>query len=225
MYLEYVIPTESSKRHDIEETARNVRSDAHLPFPERISGGVTSEKENTWQQAHQPVSKWVLRCIWSVAAALTHVVSAGVLVGEKITIVQQLLSPHSSQPPPQQQRQQQPVFGKHSVWREREQLVQKKSTLQYFWVSTRADYRLSLCPRSEQESRVRGFIDWLPTVSGFMMGLCFTKSCPTAVSLTRLLGEGSRALTSLPVGAPHKHSIVCENVHGLRGLCTSGSCY
>lgn len=51
------------------------------------------------------------------------------------------------------------------------------------------------------------------------------KSCPTAVSLTKLLGEGSRALTSLPVGAPHKHSIVCENVHGLGGLCTSGSCY
>lgn len=36
---------------------------------------------------------------------------------------------------------------------------------------------------------------------------------------------GLRALTSLPVGVPHKHSIVCENVHGLRGICTSGSCY
>lgn len=68
------------------------------------------------------------------------------------------------------------------------------------------------------------FMDSLLTVSRFMMGY-FSSVWLCLSSLAELLGEGSRALTSLPVGAPHKHSIVCENVHGLRGLCTSGSCY
>lgn len=96
----------------------------------------------------------------------------------------------------------------------------------------RTDFNGLLCfcgwPRAKVESRLCGRQAlWTPSsgdiffffmTTGLFQELLPLKPSSTAVSIfAELLGEGSRALTSLPVRAPHKHSIVCENVQCAQG--------
>lgn len=90
--------------------------------------------------------------------------------------------------------------------------------------------RLAESERRVTALRPTDFMDPVECCCFFCLFVCFTittglfqKLLPltpssTAVSiLAELFGEGSRALTSLPVRAPHKHSIVCENVQCAQG--------
>lgn len=148
--------------------------------------------------------------------------------------IEQPLLPHSLQPPPQQRRQQL-LCGKHPIWRKREEQLWKKNWLCNIFERkkkkagptdfSRPLQRLRLAESERRVTTLRpthftdlsqGFFFLITT--GLFQERLPLKPSSTAVSmLAVLLGEGSRALTSLPVRAPHKHSIVCENVQCARG--------